>query len=445
MRAFFGLVVLLCLCTAADYRPSPENPIDPTALSDRTIHFSADTVGPTEKGVKKDKVRRTKKKKDRASKRKKARKTLQASDTVRTSQTYDTIPPLPDAVVLDSIPVRDTLTVADNLIPIRKDTLVIIGVGDIMMGTNYPDDSRLPPKSGSFLMQAVEEYLRDADLTFGNLEGVLLDSGGTVKTCKDPKVCYAFRSPTSFVDNLTHAGFDLMSLANNHAGDFGDEGRQSTMRTLDSAGIAHAGQLTHPFVLYTRDNITYGFTAFAPNSGCVNLNDVKNAQSIIAHLDSLADVVIVSFHGGAEGAQYQHVPRTKELFYGEDRGDVHALARAWIDAGADIVFGHGPHVTRTVDVYNDRFIAYSLGNFCTYRGINIAGVNGLAPIMKVYVNRSGEFLKAQIIPTYQTYTEGVQPDPDKRIIRLIRELKEKDFPESPLQIDDNGLINYLAQ
>lgn len=358
------------------------------------------------------------------------------------------LPPLVEPVILtlDSLaPFSDTLAATADTVRLRKDTLVLIGVGDIMMGTNYPDDARLPPDEGDFLMRGVDSLLAAADLTIGNLEGVLLDSGGTVKSCKDPKVCYAFRSPESYVRNLVRAGFDIMSLANNHAGDFGDPGRASTMRTLDSAGVAHAGQLTHPYTIYTRDSVTYGFTAFAPNSGCVSLNDVENARSIIQHLDSVADVVIVSFHGGAEGSQHQHVPREKEIFYGEDRGDVYSLTRAWIDAGADVIFGHGPHVTRAVDVYNGRFIAYSMGNFCTYRGINIAGVNGLAPIVKVFTTPRGEFLKAEIIPTFQSFEKGVQVDPDKRVIRLIQELTEKDFPESEIQIDDNGLINYLAQ
>lgn len=363
------------------------------------------------------------------------------ADTIDLSPLVDPVSLSPDT--LGQAP--DTLAMISDSLRIQKDTLVLIGVGDIMMGTNFPDDTRLPPDNGAGLMRSVEEVLADADLTIGNLEGVLLDSGGTVKSCKDPKLCYAFRSPVSYVANLTRAGFDIMSLANNHAGDFGNEGRQSTMQTLDSAGIAHAGQLTHPYTIYTRDGIVYGFTAFAPNSGCVPLNDVENARYIIQHLDSIADIVIVSFHGGAEGAQHQHVPRKKEIFHGEDRGDVYALARAWIDAGADIIFGHGPHVTRAVDVYKGRFIAYSMGNFCTYRGINIAGVNGLAPIVKVFTNRSGEFITAQIIPTFQTFDKGVQIDPDKRVIRLVRELSEKDFPESEIQIDDNGLINYLAQ
>ena len=105
--------------------------------------------------------------------------------------------------------------------PVSKDTLTIVGVGDIMMGTTYPEN-KLPEGDGAFLMKEVEPYLQDADITFGNLEGTLLDSGGTPKTCRDPKVCYVFRTPVSYVQNLTRAGFDLMSLANNHAGDFGE-------------------------------------------------------------------------------------------------------------------------------------------------------------------------------------------------------------------------------
>ncbi|HYG19709.1 MAG TPA: CapA family protein [Ohtaekwangia sp.] len=348
-------------------------------------------------------------------------------------------------VTSDTVSVIDTaFAQTDTTNFIKKDTLTIIGVGDIMMGTSYPED-KLPPEDGAFLLRAVEPVLRDADVTFGNLEGTLLDAGGTPKTCKDPKVCYVFRTPTRYVGHLIRAGFDMMSLANNHAGDFGEAGRLSSMKTLEVAGIVHAGQITHPTALFTKDSITYGLAAFAPNSNCVSLNDLEGARAIVAHLDSIADVVIVSFHGGAEGAQYQNVPRATELYYGENRGNVYKFSHMLIDAGADIIFGHGPHVTRAVEVYNDRFIAYSLGNFCTHRGISVNGVNGLAPIVKVFTDRQGKFFKAQITPTYQTYAEGVVIDPQKQVIKKIQELTKKDFPECPIRIDDNGLITYLAQ
>jgi len=326
----------------------------------------------------------------------------------------------------------------------QKDTLTIIGVGDIMMGTSYPEN-KLPPQDGTGLMKNVESILKNADVTFGNLEGTLLDEGGTAKTCRDPKVCYVFKSPTRYVQNLVNAGFDLMSLANNHAGDFGEVGRKSSMKTLTEAGILHAGQLQQKFVVLERDGIKYGLAAFAPNSNCVPLNDIEGAKKLVQHLDSISDVVIVSFHGGAEGPQYQHVTRATELYHGENRGNVYLFAHSLIDAGADIIFGHGPHVTRAVEVYKNRFIAYSMGNFCTYRGISVSGVSGLAPIVKVYTNQEGKFVRAQITATEQTYGTGVVVDSEKKVIKIIQSLTKKDFPETPIQIDDNGLITYLAQ
>lgn len=324
-----------------------------------------------------------------------------------------------------------------------KDTLTIIGVGDIMMGSNYPEN-KLPSNDGAFLMRDVEAVLRNADVTFGNLEGTLLDEGGTPKTCRDPKVCYAFRTPVRYVKNLVNAGFDMMSLANNHAGDMGDLGRKSSMRTLEEASILHAGQLNQKTVVFTKDSIRYGLVAFAPNSNCVPLNDLEGAKELVKQLASQVDIVIVSFHGGAEGAQYQHVPRAIETYHGENRGDVYKFSHELVDAGADIIFGHGPHVTRGVEVYKNRFIAYSLGNFCTYRGISVSGINGLAPIIKVNTNKKGEFLHGKITPTFQSYGAGVQIDTENRVIKIIQELSKKDFPESPIRIAENGLITYLA-
>jgi poly-gamma-glutamate capsule biosynthesis protein CapA/YwtB (metallophosphatase superfamily) len=322
----------------------------------------------------------------------------------------------------------------------KKDTITVIGVGDIMMGSNYPTGGVLPPNDGSELFKEVIPILASADITMGNLEGVLLDEGGTAKTCRDPKVCYVFRSPVSYVQNLVLAGFDIMSLANNHAGDFGEIGRKSSMKSLEDAGIIHAGQLNQPFTIFEKDGIRYGFTAFAPNSNCQNINDLPAARKIVSHLDSLTDIVIVSFHGGAEGPQHQHVPRKHEIFYGEDRGNVYEFSHALIDEGADIIFGHGPHVTRAIEVYKNRFIAYSMGNFCTYGGINVSGINGWSPIIKVFTNPTGDFLKAHITSTYQTPRSSVKIDSQKQVLKRIQQLTREDFPECSVEIDDSGWV-----
>jgi hypothetical protein len=359
------------------------------------------------------------------------------------AQDRDTTTVNDDTVAIHSID-SISIAVADTIQLPSRDTVSIIGVGDIMMGTNYPED-KLPPHDGVHLLKNVDSVLRDADVTFGNLEGTLLDDGGIPKKCKDPKVCYAFRTPVRYVKNLVNAGFDMVSLANNHAGDMGDPGRKSTMETLAGANILHAGQLSQPTVVFEKDSIKYGLAAFSPNSNCVDINDLEGAIEIVKKLDSICDIVIVSFHGGAEGAQFQNVPRTNELYYGENRGDVYKFSHALVDAGADVVFGHGPHVTRAVEVYNERFIAYSLGNFATYRGISVSGVNGLAPIIKVFADKTGKFYYGQIIPTYQSYESGVRIDPQNQVIKKIQELTQKDFPESQIHIDENGLITYLAQ
>ncbi|WP_422362258.1 CapA family protein [Reichenbachiella sp.] len=342
----------------------------------------------------------------------------------------------------------DTLYSLDEEVEIAitrviKDTLTLIGVGDIMMGTNFPSESYLPGNDGRDLWVEVSDTLSQADVTFGNLEGVILNDGGDQKKCRNPKVCYLFRSPESYLTNLLDAGFDVVSLANNHAGDFGQPGRENTMKSLDSLGINYAGLLTAPTTIFMIDGMRYGMVAFSPNIGTVSIHNEKRAIELVEQLDSLVDVVIVSFHAGAEGSKHEHVTRKTEMFYGENRGNVYEFAHMLIDHGADVIFGHGPHVSRAIEVYNERFITYSMGNFCTYGRFNLRGVNGIAPIVKIETNSEGKFLQGQLIPIYQPGAGGPKIDSKKRVISKIRELTKKDFPESNLLIDDSGFITYL--
>ena len=321
--------------------------------------------------------------------------------------------------------------------------IVITGVGDIMLGSSFPDSRILPPFDNPFLLlESVADTLSSSDITFGNLEGPFLDQGDPWKKCKDTTICYLFRMPEKYISALTASGFDILSLANNHFGDFGLPGRTRTKEILDSVGINYGGLSEHPWSVFMRDSILYGFCAFAPNSGTVNINEISKAAAIVRMLADTCDIVIVSFHGGAEGAEFQHVPKTNEMFYGENRGDVYNFAHTMIDNGADVVFGHGPHVTRAIEVYKNRFISYSLGNFCTYGRINLAGPNGLAPIVKINVDRYGRFLSGRIIPVYQSWPGGVKYDYNKRVINKIKELMAVDFPDASVNVSVNGEISY---
>ena len=331
----------------------------------------------------------------------------------------------------------DSLTI-DSL---ENSSISIIGVGDIMLGTDFPHKGYLPPGNNCTpLLEPVKHILTDADITFGNLEGCFLDEGKVVKQCRDTTKCYAFKMPEKYISCLVESGFDVVSLANNHVGDFGDAGRTKTISLLDSVGIHYGGLLTHPTSVFEHNGVKYGFCAFAPNKGTCNINNIPYAKSIVSGLKDKVDIVIVSFHGGAEGSKYRNVNRETEYFYGEDRGNVYEFARHVIDAGADIVFGHGPHVTRAIDLYKGRFIAYSLGNFCTYGRFNLRGANGFAPIVKVYIDKNGKFVEGKIFPIIQQGRGGTKLDSQNQVIHEIIRLTKMDFPESQLTITPEGSI-----
>ena len=321
-------------------------------------------------------------------------------------------------------------------------TLRVIGVGDMMLGTNYPSPNYLPPNDGKDLLGDVVDILKGADLTFGNLEGTILNKGGTPKRCQNPSLCYAFRSPESYIAHFQSAGFDLVSLANNHSGDFGPTGRTRTKAVLDEAGIAYAGLAgTDEYTIVEKNGLKVGMCAFAPNVGTCDIRNISYATGIVKKLAEKVDMVIVSFHGGAEGEKNQHVPKRTETYYGENRGDVHAFAHAVIDAGADIVFGHGPHVTRGAELYKDRFIIYSLGNFCTYGRFNLRGAAGIAPIIDLEVDGQGAFVSGRVIPIYQAKTHGPKLDPNNRAIAKLIELSNADFPNNDLVIHEDGRLS----
>ena len=323
--------------------------------------------------------------------------------------------------------------------PTHIEKISLVAVGDMMLGTDYPEN-RLPPEQGLSLLSGVTAVLRDADITFGNYEGTLLDGGEAAKECKNPQHCYVFRTPTRFVPWLTAAGFDVLSLANNHARDFGDEGRQASMQALDAAGIHHSGQ-EGDIASWEVGGLRVALIAYAPFRGAHNPLEIDLARTQIAALAEDHDLVLVSMHMGAEGEEATRLPFAEERFHGERRGDSVAFARAVVDAGADLVIGHGPHVPRAIELYRERLIAYSLGNFCTYYGINVRGLNGLAPILRIEMAADGRFLASEIISARQVRPGGPQLDASHEAARLIAALTRLDFPHTPLEISATGRIS----
>ena len=316
--------------------------------------------------------------------------------------------------------------------------LSIAAVGDMMIGTDYPRN-HLPDDDGVGFLADVAPFLSAADVAFGNLEGVLMDGGEPVKTCSNPQACYLFRSPTRYAQHYRAAGFDVLSLANNHARDFGEEGRTSSMNAIAAAGMYHSGRVDD-FASFDVNGLRVAVLAYAVTKNSNMLLDYELAFATIAAYSATHDVTLVSFHGGAEGTAVTHVPFAEEEYYGEPRGDVVWFARSAVDAGADLVIGHGPHVVRGMERYKDRLIAYSLGNFATYYGISVAGIKGIAPILTTTVDGNGAFVEADIVSTIQLRPAGPSVDPRNRALDLIRGLSIEDFGEPGLEFLPDGRV-----
>ena len=325
-----------------------------------------------------------------------------------------------------------------GIIPLHAQTLNIAMTGDIMMGTTFPS-IMLPANEGRDLFRDAKEVLVNADLTVGNLEGAICDGGRSTKGVGPNS--YAFRTPTSYGHLLKEAGFDFLSMANNHANDFGLEGIESTERVLDEQGILYSGIAGRvESAVIERKGLKIGLCAFGHNSYTLKHTDLNTVGRVVDDLVNSCDLVIVSFHGGAEGRTKNHLPNGPETFLGENRGSLRQLAHFCIDHGADVVYGHGPHVVRAMEVYKDRFIAYSLGNFCTPYNVSLTGISGYAPVVEININADGSFIDGKIHSFLQTRGVGPRQDAADSVAREIRNLSASDIPQSQAFIDAQGNI-----
>jgi Bacterial capsule synthesis protein PGA_cap len=335
-------------------------------------------------------------------------------------------------------------------------------VGDINLGTSTLQDG-LPPDSGRSLLSQARPSLK-GDLIVGNFEGVLADTGTSTKCLIKVKLphsrrrraarqpaetlavrpnCYAFRTPTWLAPRLIEAGFTHLNLANNHSNDLGGAGRASTERILDSLRIGLYGPVGKVAVDTIRrgDSLTtVGLIGFTTYPFAYNLLDIERSAAVVDSVRPLVDLLLVTFHGGSEGARAIHTGEAAESLGAEPRGDLRRWARAVIDAGADAVIGHGPHVLRGMEFYRGRLIAYSLGNFVTYRGFNLAGPLGVTGVLQLEFSGDGSFRRGRLIPMLQEPQKGPAPDPRHQALWLVRRLSEEDFGANAAGVSEKGEI-----
>jgi hypothetical protein len=268
--------------------------------------------------------------------------------------------------------------------------------------------------------------LLTADVVTGNLEGTLATSGASKCGGSGSGDCFSFRAPPRYAGGLRRMGFDVLNLANNHAHDYGDIGMAQTVDALRDARIAPAG-LNGQVTTLRVNGAKLAFVGFSPYGWSWPLNDLATAQAVVRSAARQADLVVVFFHGGAEGSDKTHVPFGTETAFGENRGNLRAFSHAVIDAGAGIVLGSGPHVIRGIERYRQRMIAYSLGNFAGPNTLSTGGTTALSAILRVKLTSDGDVLGGRWIPI-RLQSPGVPRfDASRASTRLVRSLSAADF------------------
>lgn len=304
-----------------------------------------------------------------------------------------------------------------------------------MMGSDFPSP-RLPGNGGKRLLAKAAPLFRDADIAMANLEGPLLDDGVPAKVAVKGR-SYLFRTPSSYAANLKEAGISMVSLANNHAMDFGRPGLASTKRALQEAGVAYSSK-SGEIAEFTVRGVRVGVLSLSFGPPPRSIVFPAQALQEVAAASQHYDILILSLHAGAEGRSALHVVPGMETYLNEPRGDLIRFAHDAIDRGAALVVSHGPHVPRALELYRGRLIAYSLGNFATYGGVSVQGESGFAPLLSVELAPDGAFLKGELHSFWQKPYSGPRPDPKRRAQHLMQALSAADFPGSKLVFAPSG-------
>jgi poly-gamma-glutamate capsule biosynthesis protein CapA/YwtB (metallophosphatase superfamily) len=312
--------------------------------------------------------------------------------------------------------------------------VAIVATGDIVMGSS----PNLPPDGGRSFFSDVQTDLA-GDVVLGNLEGTLSTGGGS-KCGKGSTNCFAFQTPPSYARWLQQAGFTVMNLANNHAYDFGASGLRQTTAALEGVGLEYTGRPGQITVQKVGD-IRVALVGFAPYPWAQSLTDIAAAKRLVRKAARRADVVVVTMHAGAEGTERQHVTRRNELFLGENRGNPVRFAHAVVDAGADLVVGHGPHVLRGIEWYRNRLIAYSLGNFAGYKVFSLGGPLSTSAILRVTLRGDGRFETGRLVPTHLVGAGFPALDPAEAAHGAVRTLSREDFAGHAVGISPDGILS----
>jgi len=328
--------------------------------------------------------------------------------------------------------------------------------GDVTLGTNLDRvwarsaadtlwsrfGLRADPDS---LAPALAPFLAGADLVLLNIEGAI-GSGPAPQKCGHRSTnCYAFRQPpntAAALRRLVDSSVAIVgNVANNHARDAGDSGREATIRRLTDAHIDVTGADTLATPVALADGDTIAVLGFYTDSATPDARNVAAVRRHVARAAARYGTVIVTMHLGAEGARAQRTRNTTERFLNNiDRGNPVAFADAAFAGGATLVIGHGPHVLRAGEWRGDRLVLYSLGNLLTYGPFNLREPTNRGVVACATIDSAGYVSHAELRPTMQLWPGVLRPDSTHRAWTLIDSLSALDFPRTGVSVDSTGVL-----
>ena len=331
------------------------------------------------------------------------------------------------------------VSAAGNEEPVR----MVFG-GDIVLGNSFVVE-HIPKDWEERYFAGVRNILRRADVAIGNFEDTLTEHETTSKRPGSGRQ-YAFRSPPHYAELMYQEGFRVLNVANNHANDFGETGFRDTGKNLKRAGIAVAGLRDEAATLSVR-GLNIAVLGFTYSSRFNTLFDLEQGADLVRQAKAKGAYVIVTFHAGAEGSPAIWHENADEEFMGENRGNTVAFSRAMIDAGADLVVGHGPHVLRAAECYQGKPIVYSLGNFVGVGGLSAKNFAAVSALLEVSVARDGSIQNLNLVPLRFNEQKLPQVDPQEFGTRLVNHLGKHaryaaSFIEFP--VGDDGQTEFAS-
>ncbi|HEV2146992.1 MAG TPA: CapA family protein [Longimicrobiaceae bacterium] len=336
----------------------------------------------------------------------------------------------------------------------RAGTVRVCAGGDVTLGTNLnagwvhtasrkygiPVEPFPDPDS---LVAPLRPLVADADVVLLNVEGAIGDGPPSRRKCAPGSTaCFAFRMQPEAAGALRRVadGAEVVgNVANNHAGDAGRPGWRDTMSRLRAAGVHVTGADTVPTVVVTARGDTVAFLGFSVWIG-PDARDLAAVRRIVGRAAERYPRLVVTMHMGAEGRAAQRTPNAPETFYGENRGNMVAFARAAATAGADLVVGHGPHVMRAAEWHGETLVLYSLGNLLTYGPFSLAEPLNRGAVACAALDSTGRVVEAALRPTRQVPPGRVLPDLTSRAVALTDSLSRLDFPGSAARFEPDGAI-----